>query len=422
MRKNYYLYWLATLLVLLSMSGCSVVSAFSPSETPTSTPLPTLTPTPTVTPTPTEIPFYLNATVWSGNIQVPILLYHRFVPDYANTDATQMRLSDFKEQIQTLYDNGFYLVSLDDWLNGTFVIPVGKKPLIITLDDLWFADQLYINPDGTPSEYSGLGLLWQFSQDHPDFGYSAAVFSNMGDKYYGDKQVGEIFQLGDGDAWKTKLGETMAWAIDHGIEPYNHLYKHPLLSIMTSNSDILWQIQMNDNDTRYFLSKVGRDDLIPKLGNIIALPFGEWPANESGVQIIKNYKDPEGKPLQAIMEAYNLGEQEMTPSIFSDGFDAFKIARLTASKYMIQWIVEQKDAIPTAQNCQLGPIQETESANLDVIQSAILTAISSQACPEGVYNVNGSVFVAKAGSVTLFKASTDPAVSAQPTPTATVTP
>ncbi|MRS02341.1 hypothetical protein EG832_03800, partial [bacterium] len=322
MTKKIYC-WLTTLLVLFSLTGCSVVSAFNPTETPTNTPQPTLTPTPTITPTPTEIPFFLNATVFSGNIQAPILLYHRFVPDYANTDATQMRLSDFREEIQLLYDNGFYLVSLQDWLDGTFVTPVGKKPLIITLDDLWFADQLYINPDGMPSQNSGLGVLWQFSQEHPDFGFSAAGFSNMGDKYYGDKQVGDIFQLGDGDAWKTKLGETIAWAVDHGIEPYNHLYKHPLLSIMTSNSDIQWQIEMNDFDTRYFLSKVGREDLFPKLGNIIALPFGEWPATESGINVLKKYKNPEGKPVLAIMEAYNMGNQVMTPSIFSEGFDPY---------------------------------------------------------------------------------------------------
>ena len=331
MKKGNILYLLTALLFVFSLTGCSVVSAFSPTQTPTNTPLPTLTPTPTVTPTPTEVPFFLNATVMSGNLQVPILLYHRFVPDYANTDATQMRLSDFKTEIQTLYDNGFYLISLKDWLDGTFAVPVGKKPLIITLDDLWFADQLYINPDGTPSQNSGLGVLWQFSQDHLDFGFAAAGFSNMGDKYYGDKQVGDIFQLGEGDAWKTKLGETIAWAIEHGIEPYNHLYKHPLLSLMTSTTDIEWQIEMNDADTRYFLSKVGRDDLIPKLGNIIALPFGEWPATESGVQVIKKYKDPEGEPLQGIMEAYNMGEQELTASIFSEKFDAYKIARLTAS-------------------------------------------------------------------------------------------
>ena len=296
-----------------------------------------------------------------------------------------------------------------------------KKPLIITLDDLWFADQLYINPDGTPSQNSGLGVLWQFSQDHLDFGFAAAGFSNMGDKYYGDKQVGDIFQLGEGDAWKTKLGETIAWAIEHGIEPYNHLYKHPLLSLMTSTTDIEWQIEMNDADTRYFLSKVGRDDLIPKLGNIIALPFGEWPATESGVQVIKKYKDPEGKPLLGIMEAYNMGEQEMTASIFSDNFDPYKIARLTASSRMIEWILEQKDSIPTAQNCQLGPLEESQAGNPDVILSAIQTAVTTQACPEGVYNVNGNVFIAKAGSVALFKASTVTPPE-QLTPTATTTP
>lgn len=422
MKKHYYLYGLAALVVIISITGCSVASAFSPTETPTSTPLPTQTPTPTVTPTPTEIPFYLDATVWSGDIKVPILLYHRFKPDDTETDSTKMTFSDFTAEIQTLYDNGFSIVSLEDWLNGTFVVPVGKKPLIITLDDLWFADQLYINPDGTPSQYSGLGLLWHFSQAHPDFGYSAAVFSNMGDKYYGDKQVGEIFQLGEGDAWRTKLGETIAWAVDNGIEPYNHLYQHPLLSIMTSNADILWHLQMNDADTRYFLSKVGREDLYPKLGNIIALPFGEWPATQSGINVLKNYKTPEGKPLLAIMEAYNLGEQKMTPSIFSDDFDPFNIARLTASKYMIEWIVEQKDNIPTAQNCQLGPLDESQSTNLDVIQTAIHNAVSSQACPEGVYNINGSVFEAKAGEVTIFKASTVSADPAQSIPTATVTP
>jgi hypothetical protein len=422
MKKGNYLFLLINILVVISMTGCSVVSAFSPTETPTNTPQPTLTPTPTVTPTPTEIPFYLNATVYSGNLQVPIILYHRFVPDYATTDATKMRLSDFSEQIQTLYDNGFYLVSLKDWLEGTFVVPVGKKPLIITLDDLWFADQLYINPDGTPSLNSGLGLLWHFSQEHPDFGYSAAVFSNMGDKYYGDKQVGDMFQLGEGDAWKTKLGETIAWAVDHGIEPYNHLYVHPMLSKMTSNADIKWQIEMNDHITRLYLSLVGREDLFPKLGNIIALPFGEWPATESGINVLKNYNTPEGKPLEAIMEAYNLGNQELTPSIFSDGFDPFNIARLTASTYMIQWVIEQKESIPTAMNCQLGPLTESQSGNLEVVQAAIQSAISSQACPEGVYNVNGSVFVAKAGVVTLFKANTDSEVAEQPTPTQTTTP
>ncbi|MRS02479.1 hypothetical protein EG832_04515 [bacterium] len=84
---------------------------------------------------------------------------------------------------------------------------------------------------------------------------------------------------------------------------------------------------------------------------------------------------------------------------------------------MIEWIITQKDSVPTAQNCQLGPLEESQSGNLDVVQTAIQTAVTSQTCPEGVYNVNGSVFVAKAGVVTLFKAAEQGSVPDQSTPT-----
>jgi hypothetical protein len=45
------------------------------------------------------VPFYLNATVYAGNLQVPILLYHHFKPDTtAESTTTRTRLADFKDQ------------------------------------------------------------------------------------------------------------------------------------------------------------------------------------------------------------------------------------------------------------------------------------------------------------------------------------
>jgi len=85
--------------------------------------------------------------------------------------------------------------------------------MIITMDDFWCADQIYIEENGTPSEYSGIGVLWQFAQEHPDFGFSVAGFSNMGDKYYGDVRLGDRFVYGGNeDAMWRKLGDTIAWA------------------------------------------------------------------------------------------------------------------------------------------------------------------------------------------------------------------
>ncbi len=416
---------ITSLTLILALTGCSVANAIAPlpkvtvtataTDTPTTTPIPT----PTTTPTPTEIPFYLTATVWTGNLQAPLLLYHEFVPnDVEKSTATKTRLEDFGNQIQKLYDAGFSLVSLQSWLDGSFVVPEGRKPLVITLDDGLFANQLYINADGTPNTDSGLGVLWSFSQSHPDFGFSAAIFMIMGDKYYADVQAGDRFILGEGNAWMDKFGQTIAWGIDHGVMPYNHTYQHVELDI-TKNADIVDQLRQNDYALRNFLERVGRSDLVPRLGNMLALPFGIWPATQSGIQILQNYKDPEGRPMQAIFEAYNYAEATWTPSVFSPGYNRFNLPRDTASNAMVDLIVQNKDNFPAAQACQLGPLPESDQANTSVIQTAIENAISTDACPAGVYNVDGNVFVASADKVELFKTKSDPTAA---TPTTTSSP
>lgn len=414
-----------SVLMSIVLAGCSVVSAFMPTETPTITPLPTQTSTPTLTPTPTEPPIYLEATVWTGELQVPILIYHRFVADHTleASNSTKMRYSDFSSQLQSLYDNGFSLVSLQDWMDGDFVVPVGRKPLILTIDDLWFGDQIFLEADGTPSIYSGIGILWAFSQEHPDFGFAAAGFSNMNDKKTADIHDRDYFIVSEGDAWIDQLARTIAWSIENGFEPYNHLFNHPQLS-KTTNAGIIEEMKENDRVTRYYLSRIGRDDLIPLLGNMIALPYGEWPATQRGIDILKEYVNTEDEPVQAIFEAYNLAynEQELTPSIFSASFDRYKLARIMATVNSVKWVIDQKEFVPTALGCQIGPFKESEVGDLALIQAAIQSAIASQACPEGVYNVDGNVFIAKGGVVDLYRISLAAAPGSEITPAPTATP
>jgi hypothetical protein len=397
------------LLAGIVMSGCGYTQTTQPTSTSTSLP-PTNTaipPTVTITPTPTEVPFFVNATVWTGDPQVPILIYHRFVPDTEeNTPTTKIRFSNFQQQLQKLYDNGFSLIPLTSWLDGTFVVPEGRKPLILTIDDFWFADQVFINEDGTPSQYSGVGILWLFSREHPDFGFSVSGFSNMGDKFFADTLLTSeqrfIRNSEDNSAiWRDKLSEAIVWSIENGVEPYNHTYTHAQLD-KTSPQDIQYQLADNDRVTRYFLTRVHREDLIPKLGNIIALPFGIWPATYSGVQVLKNYKNPEGLPVAAIMEYYKLYAAQLTPSVFSSNFDRYKIQRITSSDPMVQFIVDHKEEVSTARICKVGPIAVEKAADIDALKTVILTSINTGVCPEGIYNINGVVFVAKDGTVNLF--------------------
>jgi hypothetical protein len=118
--------------------------------------------------------------------------------------------------------------------------------------------------------------------------------------------------------------------------------------------------------------------------------------------VLKNYKNPEGLPVAAILEAYNLDAAQLTPSVFSANFDRFKIQRITTSNWMIQFIVNKKDEIPSAVGCQVGPISKDSSADLDALSLAISETIQTGRCLEGIYNINGNVFIAKNGTVVRY--------------------
>jgi hypothetical protein len=404
---------LSALFIAATLTGCGSIPFLS---TPTSTPLPTNTPLPTATPTATPVPYYVTASVMSGTIQAPAILYHRFTNDTHDATSTYTRYSDFKKELQSLYDAGYSLVSMSSWLDGTFSVPEGRKPLLFTLDDGISSDQLYINSDGTPSQYSGLGILYDFSKQNPDFGYAASIYTNMGDKYYGDIFANNWFYVSEGDAWKTKLANTIVWAIENNIELYNHTYSHVDLSL-TKATDISYQLQKNDATERDFLALVNRSDLDTKLGNILALPWGNWPASQEGVDAIKNYVNPEGKPLSAIMEAYNADEPKLTPSVFSSDFNKWSLPRITATVTSVEWIVSHSNEIPSMQSCKLGPTEESKASDATTLQALITSAVQAKTCPEGVYHVGDQIFVAQNGTVTPYNKATT--VSATPTSTPT---
>jgi peptidoglycan/xylan/chitin deacetylase (PgdA/CDA1 family) len=389
-----------SLLVLALLSACS--SPLFGTPTATATALPTNTPQPSATPTATPVPYLIPATVWESDLQVPILIYHRFGNESHDDNSMWVKQSTFKAQLQKLYDAGYSLIPLTSWLDGSFSVPAGRKPLILTIDDGWTADQLYINDDGMPADYSGIGMLWYFTKEHPDFGFAISINVIMGDKQYADLRVGDWNYVSEGDAWKTKLGETIAWALDNGVEVFNHTYTHVDLS-QTDPAGIKYQLSKNDKALRYYLELVGREDLESKLENVIAAPQGLMPSTNDSLAALYNYVNPENKPVLAVLAAYNATESLLTPSVFSAGYDRLNLPRTTATNYSIDWVVSVKDQIPTAGECKLGPTDESAHGDVAALQALITTAVQSGTCPQGVYNVNGIVFVAKEDAVVLYK-------------------
>lgn len=367
-------------------------TAAQSTPTPTATKAaPTMTKPPaTPTPQPTQVPVALSATVWEDLPQVPILMYHRFNPQpgggsYSYTTS----LSNFQKHLNLLYEAGFSLVSLNDWLLGKIHVPEGRRPLIITIDDLFYADQLSLDEDGQPADYSGLGLLWHFSQDHPDFNFHVAMFYNFGDKGYANTYTNGSFTVQDG--WRQDRSEAIAWGIKNGAIPYNHFFDHPFLDRL-SPDEILWQLEENETALREALGMIGEEQLAENLPNILALPYVIWPNTEAGKQALFDYTTPEGTPLTAILEGDHAANAKLFPAPFSPDFDALHVARFIGTDQAINFILDNLENIPTASVCALGEFTVNPHPKINQILTAILDRTRDKSCPTGFYIVDQLAF------------------------------
>ncbi|HNT53673.1 MAG TPA: hypothetical protein PKG95_03110 [Anaerolineaceae bacterium] len=392
------------LMIGLLVTACTAVPTPVPTviQTPTlaatETPLPQPSPTPTLIPTATPVPFYLEATVWEQDPQVPVLMYHRFLPNrYTESTNTKLRLADFQWQLEQLDAAGYSLISMENWLNGNLTVPPGRRPLIFTMDDLFFADQIFLDAEGNPSPKSGLGWHWQFYQQHPDFGFSWALFFNMGDKLYANRETTDDWFI-NMPGWEDALSAAIIWCIEHDAAPYNHTYDHVRLD-QTDNALIAWELKKNDEMLRSFIDRAGRSDLKNRLGNMIGLPYSIWPASDSGRRVLAAHLTPEGKPVTAILEADYHYRAAFMPAPYADGFDAYKIPRVAALNDAITMLVERKDEFPTAVSCALGPLDPLQVSDPAVLMAQIQQAVAESRCPAGVYAVSGLLFRAQAGTV-----------------------
>jgi len=379
------------LFLLLAGAACK------PDETAAVTPSPTVSPTSEPTPTPTNTPIpstTLTATVWEQDPVVPALTYHQFKLDGSGGISTNLKmfLSDFRGQMKTLYENDFCLVDLGEWLNGEMVVAEGCRPLILTMDDLYFNNQLRLDKNGNPSRKTGIGQLWDFYRDYPDFGFHIALFANFGNKLYANP---------DDPGWEEELARTVVWGIEHGAMPYNHFWTHPQLNRIGTDK-VKWEATRNDTYLRELLAMVGREDLIPKLKNIIALPYGTWPKTWEGRNAIIDYKNPEGVPVLGIMEIDYVIRAKFISPVYDPNFDRNHIPRIVADREAINTLMNDIHLFPKAQSCVFEEVPLAQVEDQAYLMERIQAAVVEGRCPSGVYALPGMLFRADNSNVTLI--------------------
>lgn len=236
------------------------------------------------------------------NGQIMILMYHGI----GEEEAEWMRTADnFRKDLKILYESGYRLISLKDYIDNNIKIEAGYTPFILTFDDgaknnfnlIEENGERKIDPD------CAVGILEKFKKEHPDFGSGGSFFV-----YYPVP-----FRQ------KELIKEKYEFLITNGYDIGNHAYTHENLGKL-SIEDVQKALALNVKSTQEYLP--GYDVYA------LALPLGIGPKGE-------NYKyaaQGEYEGVQYNHRAVLKVGSNPAPSPVDLKFDPIRLPRVRASE------------------------------------------------------------------------------------------
>ena len=216
-KKKAFLVIITAIMFLLLIAALSACGGGTKSE-PDTTPDPVETPRPTPPPpTPEPTPEPVVLVEYDGVVEH--IFFHEVIayPEIAfpdrtdayNLDDYMITVNEFNKVLESLHRNNFVVINLNDvWSeytneNGyqrlrrnTLLIPEGKKPIVLSFDDLTFHLEPYnafmtryivgtdgdiwaegIGPNGSPvvsQDLTAITVLDKFIRENPDFSHNGA--------------------------------------------------------------------------------------------------------------------------------------------------------------------------------------------------------------------------------------------------------
>lgn len=165
-------------------------------------------------------------------------------------------LSTFRAQLRELHDRGYRPISVEEFIEGTFPIPAGTSPVLLTFDDS-HKEHFFFAEDGvTPHPDSVVGILQAMEERDPTW-RARALFS-----FYWPVPFRET----DRELIERKL----RWLVEHDFDLSNHTYTHDNLAKMTDE-----EVVANLARAEAELAEVVPDYRVRS----ITLTQGIWPKN-----------------------------------------------------------------------------------------------------------------------------------------------
>lgn len=301
-----------------------------------------ITPVATPEPTPEPDPYDAVKTYWSEdqltqawgpNQVVEHIFFHPVIayPEYAFSDAVpkadreglddwMVTVDEYNKILQSLYDKGYILVAIEDvWsevtdesgthmVRNTLMLPEGKKPLIISFDDVnyyqymldeGFTSKLLVGDDGQiwaectdpytgetflTQELDATPILDQFVLEHPDFSLNGAKAvigltgyqGILGYRTQTDRDVTDPTELAAFEANRQKEIEAVKPVIQRLKETGWTFASHTWAHINLSNKSM----ERIQDDTQRWLDEVG--SLVGET-TIMLYPYGGRPDGDNDV-------------------------------------------------------------------------------------------------------------------------------------------
>jgi len=172
--------------------------------------------------------------------KVMVLEYHLIgYPE----DRWRRTPENFRKDLQMLYDNDFYPVSVLDIAYGNLNVPAGKTPFAITLDDSSAGQFRYIEKNGqlVIDPNCALGIMEDFKKKHKDFPITAT--------FYVLPAIKPTLRLFAQPEYKK---QKLEWLVQNGYEIGSHNWYHSMLSKL-SDAGVQEHLSMFVKEIREFL-------------------------------------------------------------------------------------------------------------------------------------------------------------------------
>ena len=181
---------------------------------------------------------------------VPILEYHAICRKETWMGRS---ISNFKDDLERLYEEGYRPISLADYLSNRIDLPAGMSPVVLTFDDAR-RSQFNYAAGGTLDPDCAVAILKDFAESHPDFPLKATFF------------VLPKCAFEQPDSAEQKLKALVAW----GCEIGNHTVTHRMLNRLSDE-----QVEKEIGGCASMLHRIVPDARV----DMIAFPGGHSPRN-----------------------------------------------------------------------------------------------------------------------------------------------